>query len=94
MKRSRRARQQRLGRQREFGLRQQAEAEKERADQNLYDSDMSLAQHAWDDGDLGYTLSLLEAHRPRYRRNGSARLRVVLFLEPLQRRSTDDPNQP
>src|SRR6187455_2436541 len=53
------------GRQREAGLRQQAEAEKERADQNSYDSDMSLAQHAWDDGDLGYTRTLLEAHKPR-----------------------------
>ena len=40
-------------------------ANRERADQNLYDSDMSLAQHAWDDGDLGRTLSLLEAHQPR-----------------------------
>ena len=28
-------------------------------------SDMSLAQHAWDEGDLGRTLSLLQAHRPR-----------------------------
>jgi WD40 repeat protein len=44
----------------------QAEAEqRQRADQNLYDSDMSLAQHAWDDGDLGRTLSLLEEHRPK-----------------------------
>ena len=34
-----------------------AEANRERADQSLYDSDMSLAQHAWDDGDLGRTLS-------------------------------------
>ena len=38
---------------------------RERVDQNLYDSDMSLAQHAWDDGDLGLTLGLLEAHQPR-----------------------------
>jgi eukaryotic-like serine/threonine-protein kinase len=52
------------GRLREVGLRQQAEAEKERADQNLYDSDMSAAQHAWDDGDLGLALSLLEVHLP------------------------------
>jgi WD40 repeat protein len=39
--------------------------ERQRADQNLYDSDMSLAQHSWDDGDLGRTLGLLEAHLPR-----------------------------
>src|SRR5262249_50601413 len=42
-----------------------AQHERERADQNLYDSDMSLAQHAWDNGDLGKTLGLLEAHQPR-----------------------------
>jgi WD40 repeat protein/serine/threonine protein kinase len=42
-----------------------AEENRERADQNLYDSDMSLAQHAWDEGDLGRTVSLLEAHRPQ-----------------------------
>ena len=45
--------------------RQRAEDNRQRADQNLYDSDMSLAQHAWDEGDLGRTLSLLEAHRPQ-----------------------------
>ena len=39
--------------------------ERERADQNFYDADMSLAQHAWDEGDLGRTLSLLEAHGPQ-----------------------------
>jgi WD40 repeat protein len=44
---------------------QLADENRERADQNVYDSDMSLAQHAWDDGDLGRTLSLLEAHCPR-----------------------------
>jgi hypothetical protein len=26
---------------------------------------MSLAQHAWDESDLGQTLRLLEAHRPQ-----------------------------
>jgi eukaryotic-like serine/threonine-protein kinase len=45
--------------------RQLAEENSERFDQNLYDSDMSLAQHAWDDGALGYTLSLLQAHQPK-----------------------------
>jgi len=39
--------------------------ERERADQRSYDSDMRLAQHAWDDGDLGLTRSSLEAHRPK-----------------------------
>jgi WD40 repeat protein/serine/threonine protein kinase len=37
----------------------------ERFEQNSYVSDMRLAQYAWDEGDLGRTLSLLEAHRPR-----------------------------
>jgi WD40 repeat protein len=45
--------------------RERAEDNREHADQNLYDSDMSLAQHAWDEGDLGRTLSLIEAHRPQ-----------------------------
>jgi hypothetical protein len=39
-----------------------AQREGERADQNVYDSDMSLAQHAWDEGDVGRTRELLEAH--------------------------------
>jgi WD40 repeat protein/serine/threonine protein kinase len=39
--------------------------ERRRAEQNLYDSDMSLAQRTWDDGDLGGTLSVLETHQPR-----------------------------
>jgi WD40 repeat protein len=39
--------------------------ERDRANQTLYDSDMSLAQHTWDDGDLGGTLSVLESHRPK-----------------------------
>src|SRR5216117_459051 len=39
--------------------------ERQRADQNLYDSDMNLAHHALDDGDLGRARELLEAHRPR-----------------------------
>jgi WD40 repeat protein len=41
-----------------------AQDNQERADRNLYDSDMSLAQHRWDDGDLGGTLHLLETHQP------------------------------
>jgi WD40 repeat protein len=45
--------------------RQLADGSRERADQNLYDSDMNLAQHSWDEGDLGRTLGLLEAHLPR-----------------------------
>jgi eukaryotic-like serine/threonine-protein kinase len=44
---------------------QRAEANGERADQSLYDSDMSLVQHAWDDADLGYARSRLQAHRRR-----------------------------
>jgi eukaryotic-like serine/threonine-protein kinase len=39
--------------------------ERQRAEQNLYDANMSLAQHKWDEGDLGRTLSLLEAIQPR-----------------------------
>jgi len=31
----------------------------------FYDRDVLLAQRAWDDGDLGVTLSLLEPHLPR-----------------------------
>jgi WD40 repeat protein/serine/threonine protein kinase len=42
-----------------------ASRERQRADQSLYESDMSLAQHAWDDGDLGYALNRLQAHLPR-----------------------------
>jgi WD40 repeat protein/serine/threonine protein kinase len=43
-----------------------AEAEqRERAEQNHYDSDMNLAQKAWDDGDLGGALGYLQVHRPR-----------------------------
>jgi WD40 repeat protein len=42
-----------------------AKSEREKGNQGRYDSDMSLAQHAWDDGDLGRTLSLLEAHLPQ-----------------------------
>jgi len=41
-----------------------ATEQRQRIDQNLYDSEMSFAQQAWDDGDLGRTLGLLEAHRP------------------------------
>ncbi|MGH7970596.1 MAG: WD40 repeat domain-containing serine/threonine protein kinase, partial [Limisphaerales bacterium] len=42
-----------------------AETEQRRlAEQNLYDSDIRLAQHAWDDGDLGLTRGLLQAHLP------------------------------
>ncbi len=37
----------------------------ERVEQNLYDADMSLAPHAWAEGDIGRTLNLLEAHRPK-----------------------------
>jgi dipeptidyl aminopeptidase/acylaminoacyl peptidase len=44
--------------------RRHAEENRERADQELYVSDMSLAQHSWDDGDLGGTLNSLEAHLP------------------------------
>jgi WD40 repeat protein/serine/threonine protein kinase len=36
--------------------------ERERSDQNSYDSDMRLAQFAWDDGDLGLTQNRLRAH--------------------------------
>ncbi len=42
-----------------------AQSERDRADQSLYDSDMSLAQRAWDDGDLGSALNRLQAHLPR-----------------------------
>jgi len=42
----------------------QAINERQRADQNLYDSDMKLAQVAWDEGDLGQTLTRLQAHIP------------------------------
>jgi WD40 repeat protein len=45
--------------------RDRAKHEANRADQNLYDSDMSLAQHAWDEGDFGKAQNLLEAHRRR-----------------------------
>ncbi|MEO8428073.1 MAG: protein kinase [Verrucomicrobiota bacterium] len=45
--------------------RQLAEENRQLFDQNLYDSDMRVAQIAWDQGDLGLTLSLLEAHQPR-----------------------------
>lgn len=38
---------------------------RERADQNVYDSDMRLVQYTWDEGDLGGALGLLEAHRPK-----------------------------
>jgi WD40 repeat protein/serine/threonine protein kinase len=40
-------------------------SQRERADQNAYDADMSLAQHAWDEEDLGRTLSLLKNHLPQ-----------------------------
>src|SRR5882724_6750335 len=39
--------------------------ERQRGDQERYISDMSLAQHAWDDGDLGLSLSRLQAYLPR-----------------------------
>jgi WD40 repeat protein len=42
-----------------------AQRERERGEQNAYDSDMSFAQHKWDEGDLGAALSRLEAHLPR-----------------------------
>jgi WD40 repeat protein/serine/threonine protein kinase len=41
-----------------------ATSAKNRTDQSLYESNMRLAQHAWDDEDLGLTLSFLEAHLP------------------------------
>jgi WD40 repeat protein len=36
--------------------------ERERTNQTLYNSNISLAQHTWDEGDLGGTLRALEAH--------------------------------
>ena len=38
--------------------------ERQRADQNLYEADMNLAQRAWDEGDLGATRGRLQAHLP------------------------------
>ena len=57
----------RIARERNTARREEntARRERERADQNLYDADMSLAQHTWDSGDLGGTLGLLEAHQRR-----------------------------
>jgi WD40 repeat protein len=40
-------------------------AERDRADQSAYDSDMSLAQTAWDADDLGRALNLLKNHQPK-----------------------------
>ncbi len=45
--------------------RQHAEDEALISRQNLYTADVSLAQRAWDSGNLGRTRSLLQAHWPR-----------------------------
>jgi WD40 repeat protein/class 3 adenylate cyclase/tRNA A-37 threonylcarbamoyl transferase component Bud32 len=50
---------------RETAQRRRADNESERANQNLYDADMSLAQHGWVDGNLGSARNLLAAHQPQ-----------------------------
>jgi len=57
-------------------------------EENFYDRDVLFAA-SWMTA-TSVHLSLLEPHLPRAAK-GSARVRVVFFLEPLPRRSTDEP---